>query len=162
MEELNSNLNERMLEAEISLRNALKDKVPEEILDQLEGTGSDQDCCRILAENGVDLEEIEKIIADHGFDMHKIGLQLQDTELESVSGGFYDSDFEGDVKCPWCNNSDRGNFSRQAWRSFFSRKKSYYRCKSCNQYFAIDGPHTMTTYGTKKEFDDYYNNTYFK
>jgi hypothetical protein len=161
MTEKNTEMN-KMLEAEISLRKELTEKLPADVLKQLEGAYSDAECCKILAENGVDLDEIEKTIADHGFDMHKLGLQLPETELEGVSGGFKDSDYDGDVKCPWCGTSSRKDFSRQQWRSLFSTMKSYYRCEKCNLYFGIDKSKQIWKYGTKKEFDEYYYNKYWR
>jgi hypothetical protein len=161
MTEKNTEMN-KMIEAEISLRKELTEKLPADVLKQLEGAYSDAECCKILAENGVDLDEIEKMIADHGFDMHKLGLQLPETELEGVSGGFKDSDYDGDVKCPWCGTSSRKDFSRQQWRSLFSAAKSYYRCEKCNLYFGIDKAKQIWKYGTKKEFDEYYYNKYWR
>ena len=97
----------KMPEAEISLRKELIVRLPDDVMKKIEGAYSDAECCRILAENGVNLDEIEKTIADHGFDMHKIGLQVPENELENVAGGFKDSDYFEDVACPWCNTSEK-------------------------------------------------------
>ncbi len=77
-----------------------------------------------MAENGIHLDEIEKTIADHGFDMHKVGLQLSENELKNAAGGFHDSDYAADLECPWCKNNSRIIFFRQAWRSMFFKMKS--------------------------------------
>ncbi len=119
----------QMLEAEMNLRKTLTGKLSPEILEKLEGVYSDAECCKILAENGVNLDEFEQTIADHGFDMHKIGLQLPDSELGAVTGGFYDKDYQDDLDCPYCGDNNRDNFSRQFWRSLCTNKKSFYCCK---------------------------------
>ena len=146
----------KLLEAEINLRKVLTDKVPADVLNKLDTVNSDVECCKILAENGVNLDEIEKIIADHGFNMNKICLQLPESELAGISGGFYDSTYKGEVVCPICGTSSRGDFSKQIFRSMLAEKKSYYRCKKCNQYFSINGVRSISELGNEKEFTDHF------
>ena len=95
------------------LKKALADIVGDEAMKKLENVYSNVDVCRILAENGVALEKVEKVFADAGLNMNRIGLQLDDDDLSNISGGFYDEDQQEDIKCSNCGNGDRKEFSRQ-------------------------------------------------
>lgn len=120
-----------------ALRESLLEEIPDDVKEKIANVCSDVALCKILAENGIDLEKLEKKIADAGFDANKLGLQLPDSELDGVSGGFYDSKLEGEVKCD-CGNDNRDEFSKQLWVSWISTKR-FFRCKKCNRYIVIYG-----------------------
>ena len=96
-----------------ALYESLVKVVGEDVMKKLDGVYSNVDVCRILAENGVALEKVEKVFADAGLNMNRIGLQLDDDDLSNISGGFYDEDQQEDIKCSNCGNGDRKEFSRQ-------------------------------------------------
>ncbi len=98
-------------------------KLPEELLAKLKEAESDNDACRILAENNVDPEEFEKT--------------LPDSFTEMVNGG-YDS-LGIDIHCPNCKNGDKELISRQFWASLFADSATKYRCRHCGTYFLVTG-----------------------
>ncbi len=121
------------------LKKALADIVGADVMKKLENVYSNVDVCRILAENGVDLDAVEKKIADAGLDMKRIGLQLPDDRLSEISSGFWEEDMKADLECPVCHRDDRKNFSRQFWVSLIApNTKSIYRCKKCDLYIAVN------------------------
>ena len=54
---------------------------------KLEGAHTDVEVCKLLSENGIDLEAIEKTTNDHGFNPKKISY-MDDKELDTITGGF--------------------------------------------------------------------------
>ena len=108
--------------------------IPSEVKEKLETAKSDVEVCRILAENGIDVEKIEKKIKDAGFNLNKIGLQeLPDEALDKIAGGFETGGVE--IKCP-CGVHDRSCFSYQVIDTLMSTDivDSVYRCKNCGMY----------------------------
>ena len=136
----------------LAFQKSLLADLPEKAKDRLKnGIYSDVELCKMLAQEGVDLEAIERKINNAGFDTRKIGLQVPDDELYTIHGGFHEDDFGGEIVCE-CGNSDRNQFSRQFWSSMFSIRKSYYRCKKCNTYIAVAGKGSLM-YLTKEEYE---------
>ena len=121
------------------LKNSLADMIGEDVMKKLENVYSDVEVCKILAENGIDLEKVEKRIAEAGLNMNRIGLQLPDDNLSEISGGFYDKDQNDDIDCPNCGNDVRDDFSRQWFASLTSPAESIYRCKKCGMFTAVMG-----------------------
>ena len=101
-------------------------QISDELRERLQKAPSDMEACRILAEGGIDLEEMERA--------------LSDDELEGVSGGWMDGG--NDLCCYHCGNRDRNMVSRQFWASLFASSTKY-RCKVCNGYFTVDSIGTV-------------------
>ena len=121
------------------LRAEFKKMIPAEVQEKVSAAVGDEAIRKILAENGVDVEQIEKKIAGSRFAQAKIGLQeLPDESLDKIAGGSASS--KTDFACE-CGNDNRDDFSIQFWRSAFSTifDSEYdlvYRCKKCNTYVA--------------------------
>ena len=96
-------------------------------------TSSDVGVCKLLAENGIDLEEFEKT--------------LPDSFLNQVNGGYKDA-FGSHIYCPWCNNEDSDEISRQFFASLFTDGAVKYRCCKCDKYFKV------SAYGVSRVTDD--------
>ncbi len=152
MNEDKKNLNEEALNEVsggvdlASLKQELLDKIPSEVKQKLATAKSDIEACRILVENNINVEEIEKKIVDAGLNLKRIGLQLSDDLMDKINGGYVDKDFSSDVKCE-CGNANRDDFSKQIFASLLaSNAKAFYRCKKCNKYVIIlnDGRITYT------------------
>lgn len=76
-------------------------EVSDEVRARLQQAMSDNEACAILVEAGVDVEAIER--------------ELADEQLENVAGGWEGIDRE--FECPWCHEKDREMVSRQFWAS---------------------------------------------
>ena len=128
------------------LKEDLQRSLPEDVLNKVSAAGGDVEVCRILAENGIDLDEIEKKIEAAGFDTKRIGLQLSDDDLANVSGGFAHEDY-GQIVCGHCGNLERNDFSRQFWASLYLlNTKEVYRCKRCGCYTRIIDKYSRAWY----------------
>ncbi len=112
--------------------------IPSEVKEKLKNVKGDVEFCKILADNGIDVEKVEKKIKEAGFDLNKICLQeVSDNSLENVTGGF--ENFHLLVKCR-CGNENRDDFSWQFFASKFHASASIYnlyRCKICNTYVKV-------------------------
>ena len=108
--------------------------LPENVKVNLTETKSNVEVCKLLAENGVDLELIEDKIKEAYAKMKVNVLELKDTELETVVAGF-DNEKYGDIHCWKCGTSDRDDFSYQFWASNFIAEGRIYRCKICDLYY---------------------------
>lgn len=137
------------------LKQELADKIPANVREQLPFASGDVGVCKSLAENGVDLAQIEERIKQTYKKIGKDVLALNDLELENTVGGFQDSDYDGDVRCD-CGNNDRKQFSYQFWASILnSGNHGIYRCKKCNLYTQI------VNKGSLHYFDKDYFDTHF-
>ena len=118
------------------LRQELQGALPLKVQEKLKSAKSDMETCRILADNGIDVEKIEKKIANAGFDQIKIGLQeVSDDALTNVAGGW--KTYDAEVRCR-CGNGDRDEFSYQFWASsLYGPRTKKYRCKKCNSYMKV-------------------------
>lgn len=96
-------------------------EVSDEVRTRLQQAMSDNEACAILVEAGVDVEAIER--------------ELADEQLENVAGGWEGIDRE--YECPWCHEKDREMVSRQFWASLFIDSGSKWRCRKCEKYFYI-------------------------
>ena len=112
--------------------------IPSEVKEKLETAKGDVEVCRILAENGIDVEKIEQKIKDAGFNLNKICLQeVCDEELEKIAGGFEHN--QALVRCT-CGNDNRDDFSWQfiaSRLSTYPRPRDIFRCKKCNTYVYV-------------------------
>ena len=116
------------------LRAEFKKMIPVEVQEKVSAAVGDEAIRKILAENGVDVEQIEKKIAGSRFAQAKIGLQeLPDESLDKIAGGFKVDGVE--IKCP-CGVHDRSCFSYQVIDTLMSTDivDSVYRCKNCGMY----------------------------
>ncbi len=131
-----------------ALGHELRGMLPEEVKEKLKTVHGDVAVCKVLAENGIDVEKIEQKIKDAGFNLNKIGLQeLPDEDLDKIAGGFKDKNAE--VRCR-CGMTNRSCFSLQVFDTLFLRTapvENFWRCKNCNT--------NITPYkdGTVKYFD---------
>ena len=123
------------------LKEELLKDIPAQLKDKLALAHSDVEVCKLLAEGGVDVEKIEKRIKEAGFDLNKIGLQIPDSELSEITGGFASDDYDLDVACI-CGNNNRDDFSYQFFVSVFKSDYDWYRCKKCNMYMGITSRNT--------------------
>ena len=94
-------------------------QISDELREKLKTCKSDVEVAKMLADNGVDVEEFQK--------------SLPDEVLNRIGGGYKDV-FGDTISCPWCNESESGNISYQVTASFLC-SIDYYRCRSCNNYF---------------------------
>lgn len=139
----------------LQLKQELADRIPLEVQEKLNLAKGDVEVCRILAENGIGLEELEVKIKDSFKKIGKDVLALSDQQLENTVGGFEDGDYGGEVQCE-CGNKDRKQFSYQFWASMLnSGNHGIYRCKKCNLYTVITGK------GSLHYFDKEYLDTHF-
>ena len=93
--------------------------ISDELKEKLKSCKSDVEVCKMLADNGIDVEEFEKT--------------LPDEVLSQIGGGY--KDINGDwIYCPWCNNSEKSELSHQILASLVNQAYIY-RCCKCNQYF---------------------------
>lgn len=116
------------------LREEFKKMIPAEVQEKASVAVGDEAVRKILAENGIDVEKIEKKIARTGFGQAKISLQeLPDEALDKIAGGFETDGVE--IKCP-CGVHDRSCFSYQVIDTLMSTDivDSVYRCKNCGMY----------------------------
>ena len=127
------------------MKQDLRKIIPVELQEKLDAAKSDMETCKILADNGIDVEMIEQKIADAGFDQIKIGLQEErDIELEMLSAGFRFKD-GAEVVCT-CGAKDPEDFSYQFWVSSFEcgPNEGIFRCRKCNRYFKLDANNNQT------------------
>ena len=115
--------------------------IPDEVKTKLESAHTDVEVCKLLSENDIDLEAIEKTKNDHGFDPKKISY-MDDKELDTITGGFVETEHADghpvtwNIACAVCRNENRNDFSEQFWTALFSKGiSSYYRCKICNTLY---------------------------
>lgn len=116
------------------LREEFKKMIPAEVQEKVNAAVGDEAVRKVLAENGIDVEKIEKKIARTGFGQAKISLQeLPDEALDKIAGGFETDGVE--IKCP-CGVHDRSCFSYQVIDTLMSTDivDSVYRCKNCGMY----------------------------
>ncbi len=121
-----------------ALKEEIRGMIPPEVQEKINAAAGDVAVCKILAENGIDVEKVEKKLKDAGFNLNKICLQeVPDDALANVSGGFKDN--QSFVSCK-CGNDDRDEFSWQWFASNLSvniRPRRIYRCKKCNTYVYV-------------------------
>ena len=117
-----------------ALKKKIRGMIPPEVQEKINAAAGDVAVCKILAENGIDVEKVEKKIKDAGFNLNKIGLQeLPDDALDKIAGGFETDGTE--IRCS-CGVSDRSCFSYQIIDTLMSTDKieAVYRCKNCGMY----------------------------
>lgn len=101
------------------MRAVLEEDLPVAVCDELGRTKSDVEFCRLLAENGIDVQKLQRKIPD---------------EVLSRIGGGNENLSGTKICCPNCENSDSGEISVQVLSSAFSNN-SKYRCCKCGCYF---------------------------
>ena len=110
---------------------------------------SDVEACQLLAENGVDVESIERKIRDAYQGIGSNILTLSDRELDRISGGVVER--KSSVWCE-CSNDDEEEFSYQFWVSQLIEGRAY-RCKKCGLYALVKGSYVR--YMTAQEYKDW-------
>ena len=94
-------------------------KISDELKEKLKTCKSDVEIAKMLADNGVDVEEFQK--------------SLPDEILSKIGGGY--EDISGDIiYCPWCKNKESKEISSQILASLFNQEYIY-RCRKCDCYF---------------------------
>ncbi len=117
-----------------ALEEDVKEMIPAEVQEKLNAVKNRAEACRILAENGIEVDRIEKKIAAAGIARARTGLQeLTDQALDKIAGGFETDGVE--IRCE-CGTYDRSCFSYQVIDTFMSTDKvdAVYRCKNCGMY----------------------------
>lgn len=94
--------------------------ISDELREKLKDCRSDVEVAKILADNGVDVEEFQK--------------SLPDEVLEKIGGGFKDI-FGHKIVCAWCGEELSDNISYQVVASFLNNV-DFYRCRKCAKFFA--------------------------
>ena len=97
-------------------------RLSDAIADKLKGVRSDVEVCKILADNGVNVEEFEKTLSEE--------------ELAQVGGGFQKGVAEVHCTNPNCLEAASENISYQFFASLFT-DAYYYRCRTCGTYFQM-------------------------
>lgn len=130
------------------LLESLRKQIPADVMEKLKTAKGDVDFCRILAENGIDVENFEKQVKESGVDFGQIGVVMDSDELAQVAGGWTKEISSGsyyvEYKCPYCGNGDRDRHSYQFWASLGSELWALgngggdiYRCKNCGHYWEM-------------------------
>ena len=125
-----------------ALQNDVGEMIPPEVREKLRASrGSNVKTCKILAENGIDVEKIENKMKDSGLiKLNKIGLELPDEALDKIAGG--SAGARERIVCR-CGNADLNKMSFQIFDSFLANldyECDYdmsYRCELCDTYILI-------------------------
>ena len=123
-----------------ALQKDVGEMIPPEVREKLRASrGSNVKTCKILAENGIDVEKIENKMKDSGLiKLNKIGLELPDEALDKIAGGSAGAT----IVCR-CGNADLNKMSFQIFDSIlstFDYDCDYdlsYRCELCDTYILI-------------------------
>lgn len=144
------------------MKTELRKELPLALQEKLDQAISDKQVCQLLAENGIDVEALEKKIESYGIPLKRIGLQLPDDSLSQIAGGFKEDNYGVEVKCR-CGNTDKNLFSIQFWVSLFalSRTRTIFRCKNCGTYVRIT-PGNELEYMTPETYNEYVNQLLYK
>ena len=129
-----------------ALKQDLNEMIPAEVREKLKKPRGDVEVSRILAENGIDVEMIEKRIEDAGLPVKKIGFQkVADEALANIAGGSAQAGVK--IKCK-CGNCDRNKMSFQIFASiaegldrYYGGANSVYRCELCDTYIYVYDNH---------------------
>lgn len=100
----------------------LYERIPIRLQSKLAKVNSDVEFCKILADNGIDVEKLQKT--------------LPDDVLDKVGGG-YENIFGTEIYCPNCGNHDSDEISLQIFATLTSGSTKY-RCRKCDKYFKMD------------------------
>ena len=96
-----------------ALQHDLDEMIPAEVREKLKNAKGDVGVCKMLAENGIDVEKIEKRIEGAGLPVKKIGFQkVADEALANIAGGSAQAGVK--IKCK-CGNCDRNKMSFDGW-----------------------------------------------
>ena len=125
-----------------ALQKDVREMIPPEVREKLRASrGSNVKTCKILAENGIDVEKIENKMKDSGLiKLNKIGLELPDEALDKIAGG--SAGARERIVCR-CGNADLNKMSFQIFDSFLANldyECDYdmsYRCELCDTYILI-------------------------
>ena len=125
-----------------ALQNDVGEMIPPEVREKLRASrGSNVKTCKILAENGIDVEKIENKMKDSGLiKLNKIGLELPDEALDKIAGG--SAGARERIVCR-CGNADLNKMSFQIFDSFLANldyECDYdmsYRCELCDTYILV-------------------------
>ena len=125
-----------------ALQKDVGEMIPPEVREKLRASrGSNVKTCKILAENGIDVEKIENKMKDSGLiKLNKIGLELPDEALDKIAGG--SAGARERIVCR-CGNADLNKMSFQIFDSFLANldyECDYdmsYRCELCDTYILI-------------------------
>ena len=120
-----------------ALQHDLDEMIPAEVREKLKNAKGDVGVSKMLAENGIDVEKIEKRIEDAGLPVKKIGFQeVADEALANIAGG---SARGVAIKCK-CGNCDTEKMSFQIFESAISYTHCgcyTYRCEICGTYLDV-------------------------
>ena len=125
-----------------ALQKDVGEMIPPEVREKLRASrGSNVKTCKILAENGIDVEKIENKMKDSGLiKLNNIGLELPDEALDKIAGGSVGA--RERIVCR-CGNADLNKMSFQIFDSFLANldyECDYdmsYRCELCDTYILV-------------------------
>ncbi len=103
------------------IRKILEQNISPELAEKLKTAKNDVEFCKMLSDNGIDVEKLQR--------------QLPDDFLNNVAGGY--RNYGQNVYCPNCSNGEESQISYQFFSSLWQFKDRY-RCRKCNSYFQID------------------------
>ena len=105
-----------------SIKELIDKNISPELAEKLKEAKTDVEVCKLLADNGVDVEKLQK--------------QIPDEALDQIGGGY--TDMFGDViDCPCCGNKEKDEISYQFFASLYYME-AVYRCRKCGCLFGID------------------------
>ena len=120
-----------------ALQHDLDEMIPAEVREKLKNAKGDVGVSKMLAENGIDVEKIEKRIEGAGLPVKKIGFQkVADEALANIAGG---SARGVAITCK-CGNCDTEKMSFQIFESAISYTHCgcyTYRCEICDTYLDV-------------------------
>ena len=120
-----------------AMQHDLDEMIPAEVREKLKNAKGDVGVSKMLAENGIDVEKIEKRIEGAGLHVKKIGFQkVADEALANIAGG---SARGVAIKCK-CGNCDTEKMSFQIFESAISYTHCgcyTYRCEICGTYLDV-------------------------
>ena len=120
-----------------AMQHDLDEMIPAEVREKLKNAKGDVGVSKMLAENGIDVEKIEKRIEGAGLPVKKIGFQeVADEALANIAGG---SARGIAIKCK-CGNCDTEKMSFQIFESAISYTHCgcyTYRCEICDTYLDV-------------------------
>lgn len=140
---------EKVMATRKSIREQLSKYIPEDLLLKIKDIPGDVQISKFLADNGIDIENVEEKIKTAYKDITDNLTELSQDELAEISGGFHDRDYRYDVKC-CCGNNNEDDFSYQFWASAIFSNGGIYRCKKCGHYVEITAEFELTYYNEEQ------------
>ena len=133
----------------------LRGMIPDAVQEKLKTAKNEKDANRILAENGINIEELKNKIAVKKIDPTLLGKRLPDDKLSDINGGFQNW-LDQEVHCPVCGNTNEEDFTYQFWITqliYLYDYSQFYKCDVCQSYIATCKHGNGHTYCTPVDED---------